>query len=607
MTKKLAITVTFLLFAFAFFAFFASITGFIVFPGQPKAPGLPPADSGISLVLVSPQNNAQITNANRVEFSINTSSDYYEITRCDLIINGKVNQSIPSPWTWTLIKFYVTFSNGDYSWSANCSSPEKQNISATRTFKVNYASAITTTTPQTTTTPSISATTTTPVTTTTPATTTTPVTPVTPPTTTTTTTMPTQPSCTNDCSPSGNKTCSQNGYKTCGNYDADDCLEWSTKTSCSATQYCMSGVCVNNQTSTPLVTSTPTQTPATSTSALDLVIDNKKFGLSKNGSKLVDFSYSGNLPSIDTRNYIINSGSENDKSFMIVKVNTEKEYTTKTIYLNMKSDSPGVCLKDADVDSTTQIKSGCVYVSCPGFKGNYNCTRLDANRVSITGLTHSGVLEMQNSTCGDGICIDEESCSSCSSDCGSCPAAPDSGGPGGGGGSSGGSPASGSPSSAKNLSNSSKSTSNLGGSNNLDSTSQTDSVDTSEETVSVEESAKSAFYLIIVGLIVLVVVVGFALFFIIRRKNSIRSSDNSYSIASPVLENKPNKTPLQNPDALTKESINLKLLRGYNLISSGNKTDAIKVYSEIKTLYGHLVFPDKELYSKILEFYKKLV
>ena len=64
--------------------------------------------------------------------------------------------------------------------------------------------------------------------------------------------------CQNECSPTGSKKCSNNGYQICGNYDADNCLEWSTITNCPACQYCQgatSGSCVNRPNNTQDITS----------------------------------------------------------------------------------------------------------------------------------------------------------------------------------------------------------------------------------------------------------------------------------------------------------------------------------------------------------------
>jgi len=52
--------------------------------------------------------------------------------------------------------------------------------------------------------------------------------------------------CTNECSSASSKQCDGAGFfKTCGNYDADNCLEWSAVTACTNGQICSSGTCVN--------------------------------------------------------------------------------------------------------------------------------------------------------------------------------------------------------------------------------------------------------------------------------------------------------------------------------------------------------------------------
>lgn len=63
--------------------------------------------------------------------------------------------------------------------------------------------------------------------------------------------------CQNECSPTGSKKCSNDGYQICGNYDADNCLEWSTITNCPACQYCQgaTGSCVNRPNNTQDTTS----------------------------------------------------------------------------------------------------------------------------------------------------------------------------------------------------------------------------------------------------------------------------------------------------------------------------------------------------------------
>jgi chemotaxis protein histidine kinase CheA len=56
-----------------------------------------------------------------------------------------------------------------------------------------------------------------------------------------------QVTCQNECSPIGSKRCSDNGYQVCGNYDTDECLEWSSITNCSPNTICQDGNCVVQQ------------------------------------------------------------------------------------------------------------------------------------------------------------------------------------------------------------------------------------------------------------------------------------------------------------------------------------------------------------------------
>lgn len=49
--------------------------------------------------------------------------------------------------------------------------------------------------------------------------------------------------CTNECTKLDTKQCSGNGYQVCGNYDDDECLEWSGVTNCGEGESCSNGVC----------------------------------------------------------------------------------------------------------------------------------------------------------------------------------------------------------------------------------------------------------------------------------------------------------------------------------------------------------------------------
>jgi hypothetical protein len=54
----------------------------------------------------------------------------------------------------------------------------------------------------------------------------------------------TEESCQNECASSGSKECVGDGYRTCGEYDSDNCLEWSSATSCASDESCSDGDCV---------------------------------------------------------------------------------------------------------------------------------------------------------------------------------------------------------------------------------------------------------------------------------------------------------------------------------------------------------------------------
>jgi hypothetical protein len=52
------------------------------------------------------------------------------------------------------------------------------------------------------------------------------------------------PTCEDECLFASQRTCSGNGYKICGNYDSDNCLEWNSVTQCSFGETCNNGYCV---------------------------------------------------------------------------------------------------------------------------------------------------------------------------------------------------------------------------------------------------------------------------------------------------------------------------------------------------------------------------
>jgi hypothetical protein len=60
--------------------------------------------------------------------------------------------------------------------------------------------------------------------------------------------------CENDCFILGERTCEGNGYKICGEYDEDVCRDWSSITNCESDETCTNGVCVSNSEPNPTCT-----------------------------------------------------------------------------------------------------------------------------------------------------------------------------------------------------------------------------------------------------------------------------------------------------------------------------------------------------------------
>lgn len=54
------------------------------------------------------------------------------------------------------------------------------------------------------------------------------------------------PDCVDECINSGQRDCFGDGWKECGNFDSDECLEWSLLTLCGADNYCEDGNCLPN-------------------------------------------------------------------------------------------------------------------------------------------------------------------------------------------------------------------------------------------------------------------------------------------------------------------------------------------------------------------------
>lgn len=92
------------------------------------------------------------------------------------------------------------------------------------------------------------------------------------------------------------------------------------------------------------------------------------------------------------------SSSAQMGSFFVRGVNLSAG-ETKIIYVERLNGSDRVCLKDTEILSLSEISSDCdganeYILSCPGSTSGYTCSLPSSAQYRITGLTHSGAVEM---------------------------------------------------------------------------------------------------------------------------------------------------------------------------------------------------------------------
>ena len=153
-----------------------------------------------TIQLISPENGYS-TNATSITFKYNVS-DASAIANCSLVLNGNINATNVSVTKNIEQSFTKTLSVGSYAWKISCyDEAGNQGNSSSRSLTITSAENGTD--------------------------------------------GETPGMCTNDCSPQGRRVCfGDNAYKTCGNYDSDNCLEWSAVIECAIGQICDEGNCV---------------------------------------------------------------------------------------------------------------------------------------------------------------------------------------------------------------------------------------------------------------------------------------------------------------------------------------------------------------------------
>jgi hypothetical protein len=173
--------------------------------------------------------------------------------------------------------------------------------------------------------------------------------------------------------------------------------------------------------------------------------NNEKIKFTVFNETIIEFDYNFTLSTLNLFNLTIETqNSSSDKSYIrITGLDLTSQDQTKTVYMDRILNGTGLCIKDLEIASISEISGTCTssdetWLACPATTALYNCSLINNNtQYKITGLRHSGVQE-QSTYCGDSVCNGGESCSSCSTDCGSCSTTGGSSGGGGGGGGLGG-------------------------------------------------------------------------------------------------------------------------------------------------------------------------
>ena len=171
---------------------------------------------------------------------------------------------------------------------------------------------------------------------------------------------------------------------------------------------------------------------------------NNAYEFKENNETLLEFDFNLTEGKINLANlFIEKQNNESNYSYIIIKgLDLTSQNQTKTIYLDNILGGTGLCIKDEELTSISEISDACngeneTWVACSGNSEDYTCELVNnETQYKIFGLKHSGVKE-QETYCGDGVCNGGEDYNTCSADCSApVPPAPPSGGGGGGGSSS---------------------------------------------------------------------------------------------------------------------------------------------------------------------------
>lgn len=121
----------------------------------------------------------------------------------------------------------------------------------------------------------------------------------------------------------------------------------------------------------------------------------KKVELKSGSQTIIEFNWSFTNPLDTISPYIEKQSSNASKGYLLIKGIS----ATKTIYVDKKTTSSSICIKNREINSINEISSGCnssyeVKLTCPGSGSGYSCSLTNNNYYfKVTGLTRSGAIE----------------------------------------------------------------------------------------------------------------------------------------------------------------------------------------------------------------------
>ncbi len=133
--------------------------------------------------------------------------------------------------------------------------------------------------------------------------------------------------------------------------------------------------------------------------------------LNENNESLIEFEFNLTDENINLANLFIEKQSnESTFAYMIIKgLDLTSQNQTKTVYLDKVLGGSGLCIKDEELLSISEISESCTgenetWIVCPNTDRDYICELVNNDtQYKISGLRHSGIKE-QGTYCGDGIC-----------------------------------------------------------------------------------------------------------------------------------------------------------------------------------------------------------